>query len=298
MLEWTYEGVNSSIPRNQGPECANYLSSKRKIIETFFVSMFIIFCLSFGLKRMKLPKQVPYVNQDRIGKRILLVIMSLVLGMEIGFKLTSRTFIYFMNPCHMHTLVQIYLLAAAPSPLVTAVFRVQNYYLNGPLLAFLFPETESRYIFADKACYYIQHGLMVVIPYYLLRLGGVYNVEPLTDMSWPIFSYGLNLAYHFWVLQPAALPVEVNLNHMLCPAVLDPFEGPYYRLWATAHQSLLCPVLGKILCLLANFFLTQFPMTKVKPTLDYPIMRKEEDFVKSESQLMGDGDINGRTHID
>lgn len=85
---------------------------------------------------------------------------------------------------------------------------------------------------------------------------------------------------------------------MLCPAVLDPFEGPYYRLWATAHQSLLCPVLGKILCLLANFFLTQFPMTKVKPTLDYPIMRKEEDFVKSESQLMGDGDINGRTHID
>lgn len=107
MLQWTYEGVNSSIPRNQGPECAYYLSTKRKIIETFFVSLFIIFCLSWGLKRMKLPKRVPYVNQDRTGKHVLLVLMSLVLGMEIGFKLTSRTFIYFMNPCHMHTLVQV-----------------------------------------------------------------------------------------------------------------------------------------------------------------------------------------------
>lgn len=29
-------------------------------------------------------------------------------------------------------------------------------------------------IFADRALYYIQHGLMLVIPYYLLRIGGNY----------------------------------------------------------------------------------------------------------------------------
>ena len=42
--------------------------------------------------------------------------------------------------------LQLYLLAADPSPMVTAVFRVQMYYLNGPLLAYLFPETESRLV--------------------------------------------------------------------------------------------------------------------------------------------------------
>lgn len=85
---------------------------------------------------------------------------------------------------------------------------------------------------------------------------------------------------------------------MLCPAVLDPFEGQHYRLWATTHQALLCPVLGKVFCLLANFFLTKFPVTKVKPSLDYPISRKEDDSTKNESQLLNDGDINGRTHND
>lgn len=41
-------------------------------------------------------------------------------------------------------LFQIYLLAAPPSKTVTALFRIHLNLLNGPLLAFLFPETASR----------------------------------------------------------------------------------------------------------------------------------------------------------
>lgn len=37
---------------------------------------------------------------------------------------------------------------------------------------------------------------------------------------------------------------------MLCPAILDPFEGQNYRLFAVAHQSILCPLLCKIYCYL------------------------------------------------
>lgn len=35
---------------------------------------------------------------------------------------------------------------------------------------------------------------------------------------------------------------------MLCPALLDPFEGQNYRLFACAHQAILCPILCKMYC--------------------------------------------------
>ncbi|KOC65216.1 Transmembrane protein 164 [Habropoda laboriosa] len=297
MFEWAYDGVNASIPRNVGPECAYYLSPKRRIIETSFVSIIIIFLLVWGYKQISLPTKVSYANHDRVGRRVLLIIMSLVLGIEIGFKFTSRTVVYILNPCHIITAVQLYLLAADPSPTVTALFRIHLNFLNGPVLAYVFPETESRRIFADKAMYYLQHGLMVVIPYYLLRIGGVYNVEPLSDMSWSIFSYGLNLAYHFWVIQAIALPIQVNLSHMLCAAILDPFEGQNYRLWVLVHQALLCPLLCKLFCYGSDFFLTKFPPTKVKPSLEcvLPKKNKYEDEEKLCENTNTSG--NGHTHV-
>jgi len=107
MFEWAYDGVNSSIPRNVGPECTNYLSLKRRIIETLFISIFIIFCIVWGFKRITWPKKLPCVGHDRVGRRVLLIMMSLVLGMEIGFKFTSRTVIYLLNPCHITTALQV-----------------------------------------------------------------------------------------------------------------------------------------------------------------------------------------------
>ncbi|XP_076294673.1 transmembrane protein 164 isoform X3 [Lasioglossum baleicum] len=274
MFEWTYDGVDVSIPRNAGPECAYYISPHYRIIETSFVSILIISLLVWGYKRLKLPSEVCYADHDRVGRRILLLTMSLVLGMEISFKLTSRTLVYLFNPCHVTTAVQLYLLAAAPSPMVTTLFRIHLNFLNGPVLAYLFPETESRGV-------------------------SVYNVEPLSDMSWIVFSYGLNLVYHFWILQALAWPIQVNLSHMLCPAVLDPFEGQYYRLWTVVHQGLLCPLLCKLFCYGSNYFLTKFSLTKVKPSLEYILPKKrnkyEENRKLCESTSNTSG--NGHTHV-
>lgn len=37
MFEWAYSGANKAVPRNVGPECAYFLSTKRQIIETIVV---------------------------------------------------------------------------------------------------------------------------------------------------------------------------------------------------------------------------------------------------------------------
>jgi len=43
-------------------------------------------------------------------------------------------------------LFQIYLLAAPPSPMVTWVFRTHLNFLNGAILALLFPVTNTRFV--------------------------------------------------------------------------------------------------------------------------------------------------------
>lgn len=48
---------------------------------------------------------------------------------------------------------------------------------------------------------------------------------------------------------------EVNLNFVLCPAVVDPFRGPYYRTFAVFHQAFCLLTLGKIYTLVINLFL-------------------------------------------
>nr|CAH7744423.1 unnamed protein product [Callosobruchus chinensis] len=169
--EWAYAGVNTTVPRNAGPECADFLNRSWRYVDTFFVLLLTWQLFKWGWARIHLPMAAGYVRRDRGGRRTLLVLMSVVWGMEIGYKFSSRTVIYLLNPCHVTTAIQIYLLAASPSRAVTAVFRFHLNLLNGPLLAFLFPETDTRLLPLESAIYWIQHGMMFVVPYYLLRLG-------------------------------------------------------------------------------------------------------------------------------
>lgn len=267
VLDWSYGGVDPSIPGNGGPNCASFLSMHRRLLETLLGCAVPLCYVFWGYSCITCPTSYKFIRKDRGGKRALLVLVSMIFGMEIGFKFASKQIIYLLNPCHVTTAIQIYLLAAPPSRFVTAVFRVHLNFLNGAVLALVFPVTNSRQMPFEVEMYWVEHIMMLVTPYYLLRLGGVYTVEDQWDMSWTIMSLGILLIYHFLPLQLIGMLAQVNLNNMLCPAISDPFYGPNYRIAAMLHQSLCVPLISKTFCFVANFFITKFPPTKIKDTL-------------------------------
>lgn len=153
-------------------------------------------------------------------------------------------------------MMQIFCLAAPSGRLTTTVFRLHLHMLTGAPIAILFPVINTRLLPFETEVYYIQHLLMLVIPFYLLKIGGSYTAEPVHDFSWALVSMGVLYIIYFVPVQYLAYISLVNLNNMLCPAVSDPFYGQYYRICAMTHQALLIPTVGKFYTWLSQQFLT------------------------------------------
>ncbi|XP_055372522.1 transmembrane protein 164 [Condylostylus longicornis] len=256
-MDWTWAvgGVSAEVPRTTGPECVNYMTNRRRLTESFLVGIICLLSIQLTIKKLK-PLNLPcYLRSNQelpppLGRRLLLVAMTFIFGLEMGFKLSTRSVIFILNPCHITTMIQIYLLAAKPTRTTTALFRIQNNYLNGPLLAFVFPEHDSRTLPLEQFTYWVQHALLFIIPIYLIREGGAYKLENIMDFKWNLIGIAIMLLYHFCFLSPISMLTGVNLNHMLCAALADPFQGPNYRIAAIIHQSLLCPILCKLITII------------------------------------------------
>ena len=61
-----------------------------------------------------------------------------------------------------------------------------------------------------------------------------------------------SIIYHLF----SGLFLQTNLNNMVCPAISDPFHGPYYRMMAMSHQSIMVPLVGKLYAVFAQWFLS------------------------------------------
>ncbi|KAH8253763.1 hypothetical protein KR032_006789 [Drosophila birchii] len=245
--DWAIGGITDEIPRTTGSECINYMTDRRRWLETVLLSALFIYIMHRSWQRLapiKLPPLHEIQKPHSPTRLCLLIVMSVIFGIEMGFKLSGQSMIFALNPCHVQTCLQIYLLAAKPTKTTTALFRIQMSNLNGPFLAFVFPEVEGRTYPFEQATYWIQHALLYIIPIYIIR-SGAYTVEDLGEFHWSHIGTAFMLFYHFVLLSPLSIFTGINLDHMLCAAMSDPFQGPNYRLFACCHQTLLCPLLSK-----------------------------------------------------
>ena len=107
-----YGGVDFSLPGNGGWECVEFLTSKQRVIETVVYETFTLFVFWKMLGRVSIPRELPaYREGTGVGKRLLLVLLCLIFGIEIGFKFATKQVIFLLNPCHVVTAIQVSLIS-------------------------------------------------------------------------------------------------------------------------------------------------------------------------------------------
>ncbi len=103
-----FGGINPDIPGHGGAECAAYLSPKIMLMETLLSTTMMIIVGIFGWFTYTMPNTFPKEAAHPNIKKLLLVILCLVFGVEIGYKLCSKELLYLLNPCHVITVIQVW----------------------------------------------------------------------------------------------------------------------------------------------------------------------------------------------
>ena len=107
---WATAGVTNETPRTMGPECENYMTNRRRWIEAVLFCIVFICVIKWASKRLE-PIHIPDAKElekpHSTTRLILLLFMTYIFGIEMGFKLANRSVIFVLNPCHIQTVVQV-----------------------------------------------------------------------------------------------------------------------------------------------------------------------------------------------
>lgn len=106
VLDVLYGGIKPDIPGHGGKECAAYLSKNIMILETVISTVMMVTVGCFGWYTYTMPTLFP-TNRKSRAKQLLLVVLCLVFGIEVGFKICSRQMLYLLNPCHVITAMEV-----------------------------------------------------------------------------------------------------------------------------------------------------------------------------------------------
>lgn len=247
-LDWMYGGVDTSMDAVGGDQCIYFVPTKQKIFESLIFIPIALFQTYWGWKNLPKQSDVTIISpHNAVVRTTLLICLVFTFGMEVAFKLASRQMVWIVNPCHLITTLQIVLLSMQPSRISNHLLRCLCHTTNGPIVALLFPVVHTRFFHFEKHIYFIQHWLIVLIPWLLLALDDSYSLEAWGDWSYNIMTMGSLFLYHWIPLQGLSILSGCNLNCICCPPSSDPFYGIYYRVAAFFHQSIMILATGRLI---------------------------------------------------
>ena len=101
-----FGGIRPEIPGHGGEECANFLPPKTMVLETLLSTVMMITVGIIGWYTYTMPQVFPKQANSRM-KQFLLVLLCLVFGIEVGYKICSKQVLYLLNPCHVTTMIEV-----------------------------------------------------------------------------------------------------------------------------------------------------------------------------------------------
>ena len=132
-LDWSYGGVDFDLPGNGGLECRDHVTFSRRIGETIigvalpFV-LYVLHKLTYPPDDVTTPQEPTPKAPSNFSPLRLLLLMSLsfIFGIEVGYKFATKQLIFLLNPCHVTSAVQMYLLASPADPWPQTLFKVRS----------------------------------------------------------------------------------------------------------------------------------------------------------------------------
>ena len=256
VQEWLWGGVDFALVENGGPACIGSVSLVRRALETFAGVSLGYLSYAYGLNALA-PSSAEEDNNNlnkrehiyTPGRVLLLTALSVTFGLQLAFKIISGSAIFLLFPCHMLTMLWIYVLASPPTPSNRYLYRFMLHFLQGPLLAVLFPVDHVLSLPFERETYWLQHGLLLFVPFYMVarqRDAYPYNGND-GFWAWVCMSFGVWSAWHWVVMQGVSVVTQVNIGHMLCAAETDPFDPVNYRLIGIGHQFVCTAMAGGIM---------------------------------------------------
>lgn len=158
-----------------GPECRAYIGFQTHIIES--MAWLLIWICPFLFSKMQLSVKDllsrirGQLEKEKPVARILEISLSLVhfgiFGATIYYKWRISSLINLIQPCHLILLFEgVALYSRSQTSVLITLFILPI--LSGTLLAIFFPDVSGLDQFLEVELYWIQHYLIIVVPFILL----------------------------------------------------------------------------------------------------------------------------------
>ncbi|KAI9031036.1 transmembrane protein [Phycomyces nitens] len=148
-----------------------------------------------------------------------LLIMTIgSLGLTVIHKYYTHTLLFLLQPCHASAAILI-IIMGWPLPnrpfIPRLLFNIYLHTMWGAILALVFPDLRDHDMFGEVFNFFLEHILILIVPFYLLSAGRCVLLPASADMA--LFSFFLYAAYHSPLLHILSLSSGYNLNYTLVP---------------------------------------------------------------------------------